>query len=120
MAKTAYIETTIASAYVSQRKDAASVYRRETTHEWWMHQGGLYELRTSQAVLSELRAGGRDMKEKTPETPDALIEEVRETRRRLVAEHGGLHGWGKHLQNQQNQHPEKVISPARPAGKSSA
>ena len=57
MAETVYIETTIPSAYASQRKDAASIYRRDTTHEWWMQQRGLYELRSSQAVLTELRAG---------------------------------------------------------------
>jgi hypothetical protein len=52
-----YVETTVFSAFVSERKDAASVYRCEITREWWALQAQHYELRTSEAVLSELRAG---------------------------------------------------------------
>ncbi len=39
---------------------------------------------------------------------DALFDHVRETRRRLVREHGNLQGWVKHLQQLQSQHPEKL------------
>jgi len=52
------------------------------------------------------------MSGKTDTKPDALIDEVRQTRRRLVAEHGGLSGWVKYLQQQQQKHPERVL--ARP------
>jgi hypothetical protein len=38
---------------------------------------------------------------------DPLIDEVRETRARLVREHGGLRGWVAHLQEQQRKHPLK-------------
>ena len=43
--------------------------------------------------------------------PDPLIDQVRETRARLVREHGGLRGWVRHLQELQRQRPEK--SPRR-------
>ena len=43
------------------------------------------------------------------ESPDALIDEVRRTRRRLVAEHGGLKGWVRYLQQCQDHYPERVI-----------
>ncbi len=38
---------------------------------------------------------------------DPLIDEVRETRARLVREHGGLRGWVAYLQEQQRKRPEK-------------
>ncbi len=53
------------------------------------------------------------MSEKTPKTPDALIDEVRKTRRKLVAEHGGLQGWVKYLQERQKERPERVVSPPK-------
>ncbi len=40
-------------------------------------------------------------------TPDPLIDEVRETRARLVREHGGLRGWVAYLQEQQRIRLEK-------------
>lgn len=55
--KTVYVETTVFSAFVSAREDAASVYRRDATRQWWALQSQFYELRTSEAVLSELQAG---------------------------------------------------------------
>ena len=42
--------------------------------------------------------------------PDPLIDEVRETRARLVREHGGLRGWVAHLQEQQRKRPKKQQS----------
>ena len=39
--------------------------------------------------------------------PDPLIDEVRETRARLVREHGGLRGWGVYLQEQQRNRVKK-------------
>jgi len=56
MAKTVYIETTVPSAYASRREDAASVYRREITRQWWDEQAKHYELYTSQATIAELTA----------------------------------------------------------------
>ena len=55
--KTIYVETSVFCAFVSHREDAASVYRRDTTRQWWAIQAQLYDLRTSQAALSELEAG---------------------------------------------------------------
>ena len=46
-------------------------------------------------------------------TPDPLIDQVRQTRQRLVREHGGLRGWVKHLQQLQRRHPEKLVSPKK-------
>jgi len=34
---------------------------------------------------------------------DPLVDQVRETRAKLVREHGGLRGWGRHLQETQRQ-----------------
>lgn len=49
------------------------------------------------------------MNDQKTEKSDPLIDQVRETRQRLVREHGDLHGWVKHLQQLQQQHPEKVV-----------
>jgi len=54
---TVYIESTVPNAYVSERQDAASVYRREVTWRWWAQQASLFELCTSEATLAELKAG---------------------------------------------------------------
>jgi len=40
---------------------------------------------------------------------DPLIDEVRERRRRLVRDHGGLSGWVAHLRREQEKHPEKLL-----------
>ena len=57
MLKSVYIETTVPSAHFSQREDAASVYRREVTRQWWSQQSQRYAMRTSEATLAELKAG---------------------------------------------------------------
>ncbi len=72
MPKTVYIETTIPSAYVSHRNDAASVYRRDTTRQWWSGQKELYELRSSQAVLAELQAGNYPGRQEAIDLVDRL------------------------------------------------
>jgi len=46
---------------------------------------------------------------------DPLIDQVREARRQLIREHGNLEGRLKHLQERQEQHPEKVVSRPRQA-----
>ena len=57
MGKTVYIETTVPSAYASQRRDPGSVHRREITRAWWVQQSQAYELVTSEATLEELASG---------------------------------------------------------------
>ena len=57
------------------------------------------------------------MNEEVTESPDALIDEVRETRRRLVAKHGGLRGWVKYLRDRQKEHPPKVVPSPKRVGK---
>ncbi|MFG0283101.1 MAG: hypothetical protein ACF8R7_01645 [Phycisphaerales bacterium JB039] len=49
-----YLETSFISACVTDREDAASVYRRETSLEWWEKQGPRHELVVSTEVLAEL------------------------------------------------------------------
>jgi hypothetical protein len=51
--------------------------------------------------------------------PDPLINEVRETRARLVREHGGLHGWVAYLQEQQRKRPEKPRQPSKKSNEES-
>ena len=40
-------------------------------------------------------------------TRDPLIDDVRETRDRLIRQHGGLRGWAAYLQEQQQKHLQK-------------
>jgi hypothetical protein len=47
------------------------------------------------------------MDQPKPAMPDPLIDEVRETRARLVRQHGGLRGWVAHLREQQKNRPMK-------------
>lgn len=49
------------------------------------------------------------MSKNVSQAKDALIDQVRETRQRLVAEHGGLQGWVKYLQERQKEHPERLL-----------
>jgi hypothetical protein len=51
------IETTIPSAYVSTRGDAASMHRREETRRWWTEQLPLYDGFVTENVLLELKQG---------------------------------------------------------------
>lgn len=49
-----YLETSFVSACVTDRTDAASVYRREASREWWEAQGARHDLFVSAEVLAEL------------------------------------------------------------------
>ena len=57
------------------------------------------------------------MSKHASEARDPLIDEVRETRQRLVREHGGLKGWFKHLRDRQRRHPGKVLPRPRRMGR---
>jgi hypothetical protein len=50
-----YLETSFVSAIVTDRSDPASVYRRETSWDWWKTQGVRYELFVSAEVVAELK-----------------------------------------------------------------
>jgi hypothetical protein len=52
-----YMETSVPSAYVSERTDPGSLHRRDVTRQWWEAQFPLYEVYTSDSVLLELRQG---------------------------------------------------------------
>jgi len=76
------LETSFVSACVTERQDAASVYRRDASLAWWNGQSGHHELFISAEVLGELshhgHQRGRDaiaMVEGVPLLP--LTEEVR-------------------------------------------
>jgi hypothetical protein len=47
--------------------------------------------------------------------PDPLIDQVRETRAKLVQEHGGLRGWVAYLQEQQRKRLENARRPPTPS-----
>ncbi len=49
-----YLETSFVSACVTDRTDAARVYRREASREWWEAQGARHDLFVSAEVLAEL------------------------------------------------------------------
>jgi hypothetical protein len=51
---TVYLETSFVSACVSDRSDAKSVYRRETSIEWWGSQRDRHDLFVSAEVIREL------------------------------------------------------------------
>jgi hypothetical protein len=69
---TVYVETTVFSALVSEREDVASVYRCDLTRQWWTMQSQLYELRTTEAVLNELRAGNYPRQQEAVELAESL------------------------------------------------
>ena len=50
------------------------------------------------------------MKKKETRTSDALVDQVRQTRERLVREHGGLRGWVEYLRELQRTHRKKLVS----------
>ena len=63
MAKTVYIETTIAGAFFDERDDVVSRFQRHQTRLWWEVYRPRYKMYTSEAVLAELERGdfpGRD------------------------------------------------------------
>jgi predicted nucleic acid-binding protein len=49
-----YLETSFISACVTNRTDTASLYRRETSQEWWESQSSKYELFLSAETIAEL------------------------------------------------------------------
>lgn len=49
-----YLETSFISACVTTRTDPASLYRRETSREWWDTQRSRHELFISAEVIAEL------------------------------------------------------------------
>lgn len=53
-----YLETSFISACVTTRSDAASVYRRESSLEWWHEQRHRHELLISTEVIGELESPG--------------------------------------------------------------
>ena len=67
-----YVETTVFNAFVSEREDAGSIYRQDMTRQWWALQGQFYDLRVSEAVLSELRAGRYPGQQKAVELAESL------------------------------------------------
>lgn len=57
MARTVYIETSVPSAWASDRTDPGSLHRRTVTREWWDIQRSNYDVCTSDVVFAELRQG---------------------------------------------------------------
>lgn len=53
-----YLETSFISACVTDRTDAASVYRRDASTEWWQSQQASHEVYASPEVIRELEAPG--------------------------------------------------------------
>lgn len=53
-----YLETSFISACVTDREDAASLYRRETSLEWWEKFRSHHDLYASVEVFRELQAPG--------------------------------------------------------------
>ena len=52
-----YIETSVPSAHVSTRSDAASINRRDITRQWWDRQLPNLDAFVSENVMIELRRG---------------------------------------------------------------
>jgi len=57
MSSVVYVETSVPSAYVSNRTDPGSLHRRAATREWWSEQIIRYDARISEAVILELQQG---------------------------------------------------------------
>ena len=49
-----YLDTSFVSACISDREDAASVYRRQLSREWWDFQRPLHDVFVSAEVITEL------------------------------------------------------------------
>ena len=49
-----YVETSFVSACVTDRTDAASVYRQQVSQDWWRSQSSKHELAVSAEVVAEL------------------------------------------------------------------
>jgi predicted nucleic acid-binding protein len=49
-----YLETSFVSALVTNRRDVASLYRREVSREWWATQANRHALFVGAEVLAEL------------------------------------------------------------------
>jgi hypothetical protein len=72
MASAVYIETTIPSAYVSERTDPGSLHRRNVTRQWWREQLDRYNAHVSDNVVLELRRGDWPGQEEAIELIDPL------------------------------------------------
>lgn len=53
-----YLETSFVSACVTDREDAASVYRRDVSLRWWREQRSRHEVVISAEVIAELSRPG--------------------------------------------------------------
>jgi hypothetical protein len=53
-----YLETSFLSACVTTRSDPASIYRRDTSVEWWKTQRSRHQLFVTTEVIGELDAPG--------------------------------------------------------------
>lgn len=54
MSVSVYLETSYVSACVTDRTDPASIYRRDTSRQWWETQAHRYEVFISAEVVAEL------------------------------------------------------------------
>lgn len=86
-----YLDASFVSACVTDRTDAHSIHRRETSLEWWGTQRPLHELFISQEVLDELsdpafRRGTEALKFVANLPLFEIDEEVRGLARLLVRE----------------------------------
>jgi hypothetical protein len=86
-----YLETSFVSACVTDRTDAASTFRRQTSIEWWNTQRVRHDLFLSAEVIAELSGPGFKQSAKAlalvREVPLlALTEEVRGLARVLIRE----------------------------------
>jgi len=86
-----YLETSFISSYVTDRMDAASVYRRQTAREWWSSQKSRHEVWISEEVLTELShpsftrsAAALELTQDVPLLP--MTDDVRGLARLLVRE----------------------------------
>ena len=68
-----YLETSLISACVTDRQDAASTYRRDVSIDWWQRQREKHDLFVSEEVVAELSDPGF----KHREAAMALLKEVR-------------------------------------------
>jgi hypothetical protein len=105
MSSVVYVETSVPSAYVSNRTDPGSLHRRAMTREWWRDQMGQYDPRTSDVVIVELREGDWRGKREALELVESLPRLVVDTEVMAVAERyvrerlvpAGLSGDAAHL-----------------------
>jgi hypothetical protein len=93
------------------RHDLYVAANQEYTRQWWAERRHAFDLYASAVVLQEAGDGTAPHRSswKAEMIEDPIVEEVHRTRERLLAEHGGMEGFLKHIRQIQEQMKDRVV-----------